>query len=274
MPPTLLDRVVVSKMYQQQRWIDGSETAATIGDALAMLKPTLVSELIRLSAGVSFTPQMIQNYNTVRSIVLQSDPGCEFDIALNMDDYGNASSVTSEMAYINSQITVEGFMFDFMGPAYSANPAPTLAAIQYAHSHNQFITGHIWGANSVPPGIDYISTDTDGGLQLRTTLLQNFESEYPSLPVNVEINQNPQNNGTSSYLNGWAEACYYKYMLSDQQKLSYLTSLAQNQTTYHYHFEYPLEFPTCGTFSAYDPLADGSAMVSNILNIMNQYNSS
>jgi len=259
-------------MYQQQRWIDGSESASAIGSSLAILHPSLVSELIRLSAGTNLTQQMIQDYDTVRSIVLQSNPNCEFDIALNMNDYGTAQSVVSEMQYVNSQITVEGFMFDFMGPAYLANPAPTLAAIQYAHSNNQFITGHIWGANSVPPGIDYISTDTDGNLQLRATLLVNFHAEYPDLPVNVEINQNPQNNGTSNYLNGWAEACYYKYVMSAQQKLSYLGSLAQNQTTYDYHFEYPLEFPTCGTFSAFDPISSGST-VASIASLMNQFNS-
>jgi len=258
-------------MFQDKSWIDGNNTPQSIGESLAALHPTLVSELIRIGNTTKFTSQMVNDYNIVRNIVLSSNPGVKFDIIISTQGYSTSAQIVNQMKYILSTIPIDIFVLDFLTQGEAQVPQIVQAAINYAHSQGKLITGHVTNASSVPPGLDYVEPETSGNLSLNYQLMNQLNHSYPDLPVLVEINQNPQTNGTSNYLGGFSASCYFIQEMSTQQRIDYVTSLAKNQSDYHYTYEYNVFFPTCPADSAYNPLADGN-MLQVILQLMNEYN--
>jgi hypothetical protein len=257
----VLSRIVVARVYQNGNKVV-SESIQKIAETLAGLDPSYVSGLVRENGSIGLPQYEINAFNTIRSVVLQTSPNCRFDIVLNAEDYSTPEAIQLQMSSIDSQIHPDIWFFDFLSPETKSNPQVVQAAVQYAHSHKELITGNIWDSNYVPPGLDFISTD-DQNFQFRTQLLESFSQQYQNIPVALHLNNNPQN-GPST------ESCVFMNDYSTQQRFEYIKDLAANQTRYHYLFMYPIFFPQC-PLTAYDILNDDN-MLQMMLQLMNTYN--
>lgn len=253
--------MVVARVYQNGEKVL-SESIQRIAETLASLNPSYVSGLVRENGTVGLPQYEVNAFDAIRSVILQTDPNCRFDIVLNAEDYNTPDSIQMQMSTIDNQVHPDIWFFDFLSPEAKNNPQVVQAAIQYAHSHNELITGNIWDVNYVPVGVDFISTD-DQNFQLRTQLMAALSQKYPNMPVALHINNNPQN-GPST------ESCVFINDYDTEQRYSYIKELATNQTLDHYSFMYPIFFPQC-PLTDYDILND-DGMFQMIQQLMNTYN--
>ena len=143
----IFSRPVNSEVYGQQQWVlkNGSElreTAEAVGQALAGLKPSYVSGLIYLEQQTEVNDDMIADWNTIRSKVLATVSNAKFDVEISMnpnpsggkEPFTNASAVVAKLKELNTQLSPDGFWFDFYSDAQKSHPDWIQAAIKYAHS--------------------------------------------------------------------------------------------------------------------------------------------
>jgi hypothetical protein len=275
LPLSTVQRIVQARVYQVGAWTLSKEDANSVGIALANLHPSYVAGLLHIKYNETLSAQEIQAYNTVRNLVLQASPNAKFDVFLTAIQYNTSQQIVSEMKYINSKIKINIFYFDFYYKEYEANPQVMKAAILYAHSRAQYIGGNVWGPE-VPPGSDFVATN-DVNFTVSYRLVTKLE-QY-GIPVLLDLNNNPQNNG-SSVLTGngdpWAESCYFMQVWHEHQRISYITKLAENQSSWGYDFMYPVFFPDCPTAVSYDSVMDkalGTSTYDAIASLVREYNS-
>ena len=257
----IMSRIVTAKVYQGGVWTLKNETPETVGNALAELQPTYVSELLAFNSNESISQQQIGDFNTIKRIVLKSSPYCKFDAFIYANQYSSANELTSQMEAINSAISPDLWYVDFWDNTYQSSPDMISAAIKFAHSNDQPIGGNCWGTQC-PPNSDFIGTD-DLNFTFRSSFAQ-LVSNYPSYPTVLHVNNNPQN-GPST------ESAVFIDQYTTQQRISYINSMAQSQKKYGYSFMYPVFFPNYPGAVSYDALADDS-ILSGIKSTMNQYN--
>jgi hypothetical protein len=131
------------------------------------------------------------------------------------------------------------------------------------------VTGHVDSksdpSNLLPPRLDFVTTD-DNGFQLNFTSIQSYESQ--GYDVLVGLNNNPQNAPqTESCEFMGADGASPSY--TQEQRIAYVTQLAQDQTQYGFVLGYPVFFPLCPAGFSYDAAADG--IVPAMVALMNQY---
>jgi len=268
-PQTMFSRVVLARFYQQQDWTVPGESSSQVADAVASLRPTYVSGVLRVSSNTSLTQNMISDFNTIRSSVLGRSPMAKFDFVLNAQDYTSASQIQSKMQTINSQIHVDIWFFDYYEEGYVAHPTVMEAAVGYAHSQGQLVGGNLDSGLDLsttspefPSGSDFVSVP-DSNFVVSPQRLQQVRSEAPTVPILVHTNNNPQNGPTS-------ESCVYINGFSEQQRVAYETQMAQNQTRFGYFYMYNVFFPLCPVGTSYNSLTDGS-MLQIVENLLNTY---
>jgi hypothetical protein len=259
-------RPVIARVYSFNQWTLPDENATTVGGAIASLKPSFVSGLIRLEYNnLTISPRMAQDYNTIREIVLSSSPDAEFDIWLRANQYNSTSSLIAAMQSVLSRnISFDAFSFDNL---YSLSPAEQAAVLSTAHAAGKLVGGS-WAGPTVPAvTFDYLMT-TDTMLQISSSAVAQIESF--GAPVMLQINNGPipvdVNNETEHY--DW------NFVWSDQQKSAFLTQAAENQSTDGYYFMYPVFWPAGSVTppTYWDSLKDDS-MLALMQTLIQQYNS-
>jgi len=249
-------RIVSARVYQHGTWVVPGETPDSVGKALASLKPTLVSGLIRFEPGESVKQHEIDAWNTIRHRVLHAVPDAHFGIELNGLAYTSTDQVTEQMAEIRSKLDPSGWFFDFWTPTYKKRPDIVEAAVQSAHENGEWVGGNAFGLGQdpkVPPGSDYLAVqDIDFALNL--SRVRELAKE---IPVAVHLGNNPGHPNSSG--------CLFIRKLDTEKRESYVTMRARQQKANDFRFAYPVLFPECdfkppkGLIS-FNAIKDGSMM--------------
>jgi hypothetical protein len=259
-------RPVIARVYSFNQWTLSSENATTVGNAIGSLKPSFVSGLIRLEYdNLTVSPRMAQDYDTIREIVLNSNPDAKFDIWLRANQYNSTSSLVSAMQSVLSRnISFDAFSFDNL---YSLSPTEQTAVLSTAHAAGKLVGGSWAGVIAPAVTFDYLVT-TDTMLQISSSSVAQIES-FGS-PVMLQINNGPVpvdvNNETEHY--DW------NFVWTDQQKSSFLTQAAENQSADGYYFMYPVFWPAGSVTppTYWDSLRDDS-ILALMQTLIQQYNS-
>jgi hypothetical protein len=267
----MLRRTVISGLYQNVQYRPGNESVQAVARSLAALHPSYVTTLVHLTGPYPeyMNAGMIANYTYIRNTILASSPNCKFDILLAFkavgSPYENTTQVVDEMNYVTSAIPFDVFNFDYSGVAVMSGHIKTVEkAIARAHSLGKLVTGHFDNISGLLPlskekqMMDYVWTDTYDNLSARTDFVAQVHQNLPNLKVMMQINQNPQTNGTNKYLDGYAVCCYFIQVMNTQQRIAYVSSLAKNQSAAEYYYQFNMFFPACPAGVAFNPLADGN----------------
>ena len=295
-----LSRVVHARMIQHggignpSPWALDGHTATSVATALARLRPTYVSGLIRLGAGVATGIDAATwashraAWETVRNAVRAVQPDARFDVVMNARDYDDLPGdraedrIRRDMEVINTQLHPDAWFFDFWQPAVEENDGSreaVRAAIEWGHAHGQDVGGNTWG-HQVPDGSDFASIQDSSRASPATA---DFELNTQAIamlraigvPVTVHLNNDPQfwPNTESCYFMGQCMASSDPTMgptrvcndarndFSFERRVHYLENRAGNQRQHDYRFMYPIFFPMCPVGVAYDATNDGSMMM-------------
>lgn len=264
MPASVTERVVLGRVYQ------GSYAARTIPDsnstvaqAFAGLDPSWVSGLFYLQPGAHLKPKQIAAYNAVRNAVLAVNPNAKFGVVISARLYRSSAQVLRDMKNISCAIPVDIWFFDFYTNVYKKRPQVfSPSVIKYAHDHGQYIGGNQFGGFKAPPGTDFLAIN-DSKFQLDIAKLKALESGN-KFPFLVHLDNNPQNGAND-------ESCIFKDILTEQQRATYVTSLAAEQNGGNYKYMYNLFFPECPINRAYDAFRD-NPMYTTLRYLMSDYN--
>ncbi len=259
---SMMQRVVLARVYDQRQWALSNETPTSVGIALAKLNATYVSQLIRLARSTTITLQMISNYDTIRNLVRAVNPNAKFDVVLNAKEYNTSVALIDRMKSINDALHVDGFYFDFYHPGFKLYPQVIEDGIAFAHNHNEFVGGDIFGGTSIPPGTDFIVC-CQSNFTTDTHRLAIFRATYPNIPIELHLGNNPQPT---------SESCRFINNYTTAQRISYVASLAVNQSVWGYAFGYPVFFPACPSNVSYDSRHDG-LMLFKIGELIERFNS-
>jgi hypothetical protein len=259
-------RPVIARVYSFNQWTLPEENVTTVGDAIASLKPSFVSGLIRLEYdNLTISPRMAHDYNAIREIVLNSSPDARFDIWLRANQYNTTSSLVAAMRSVLSRnISFDAFSFDDLN---SLSPAEQTAILNTAHAAGKLVGGDWTGSTAPAIVFDYLMT-TDTMLQISSSSTAQIESF--GAPVMLHIN----NGATPVDVNNQTEHYDWNFVWTDQQKSAFLTQAAENQSADGYYFMYPVFWPAGSVTppTYWESLKDDS-MLALMQTLIQQYNS-
>lgn len=252
-------RIASTRMYQDGQFTAKGETPASIGAALASLKPTYVSTLLRFSAGQKVRPREINAWKTVVAAVRTTSPEAQFSVELNALQYPNARKMRAMMARVRNAVDNDGWLFDFYTPAAKQKPNVMRAAVAYAHANGEFLGGNAFGIAShpkIPAGTDYIAVQ-DFGFNIDLAAVRQLARRAT---IFFHLGNSP--NLASS------DGCHFIEDFSTRRRIGYVTKRARQQAANHFSFAYPVFFPECerdregrnATLFSYSAPGDGTMM--------------
>ena len=265
--PPSRTRIVAARAYQHGTWVVPGETPDTVGQALASLKPTLVSGLIRYEPTEAVSEHEVDAWEKIRARVLAAVPDAHFGVELNALAYKTPEQVEQQMSAIRSKLDNDGWFFDFFTSAYKQRPEVVEAAIKSAHENGEWVGGNVFGLGHdppIPPGSDYLAAQDSGDFRLN---LAAVESLAKRIPVAVHLGNSP---GVPT-----SSGCRFIKDLETAEREAYATKRAQQQQPNDFRFAYPVAFPECDFkppkgLVAFNAINDGT-MLPTIKRLMDRY---
>lgn len=262
-------RIAFARMYQDEQFTAKRESPASIGAALASLRPTYVSTLLRYSAGEKVRPRQIRAWNTVVEAVRAANPTAQFSVELNALEYPTAAKVRRMMDRVRTAVDNDGWLFDFYTPAARRKPKVMAAAVAYAHANGEFLGGNAFGIARnprIPAGTDYIAVQ-DFDFQINLAAVRKLAQR-----VRVFFHLGNSPNLADS------DGCQFIEDYTTAKRVAYLRKRAAGQAANNYRFAYPVFFPECernrgqrnATIFTYNATRDGP-MMGTIGQLMDQY---
>lgn len=273
----MIRRVVHGRAYQNHGWTIDHETPEAVGRALASLRPTYVSGLLRIASDETLSAEQIRDFNTIRRLVRDSSPDCQFDVVLNAQQYETPAALLRKMEAINDAVHPDAWFFDFYYDAYiNGYRNPLDRAVGWAHDHRQYIGGNTTRDDNVPHSdfaalspVSHAGMMADGELDLKRDEIQRLHAR--GYPVLMHINNDPQFAPTT-------ESCYFmglsgiaRYDWDYARRVRWITERVHDQSDWHFHFMYPVFFPECPLRHSYDALRDGM-MMAVFVDLMRHFN--
>jgi hypothetical protein len=242
-------RPVMARIYSFNQWTLPYETPTMVGNAIAKMNASFVFGLIRLEGGATVTPQMLTDYNTVKSIILTAGHP-KFDIWLRADKYSDAGTtgatvVAGMQAVLATGMQLDAFSFDGMD---ALSPQAMNAVVSYAHQNGKLVGGGCT-FTCQGSGVDYIltsSSDLPNGFSdtapynnvyLNSTRLNGLAS------VGVPVILGIHGGATPVDASGNTFNKVFTTVFTDTQRANYITSLANQQGGSVFAFAYPVFYP-------------------------------
>lgn len=273
----MLRRVVHARAYQNLRWTIDRETPESVGRALASLRPTYVSGLLRVASDETPSAEMVRDFNTIRRIVRESSPDCQFDVVLNAQHYESPAALRRKMEALTDAVRPDAWFFDFFYSAYRDGfRNPLDQGIAWAHEHRQYVGGNTTGDDSVPRSdfaalspVSHAGMVADGELDLKRDEIQRLHDR--GFPVLMHINNDPHFAPTT-------ESCYFmgasgipRFDWSHDRRVRWIGERARDQEGWHFRFMYPVFFPECPIWHTYNAPRDGD-MMAVFADLMRRFN--
>jgi hypothetical protein len=262
-------RIASVRMFQDEQFTAKGETPATIGAALAELRPTYVSALLRYGANEKVRPRQIAAWNTVVAAVRAVSPNTMFSVELNAMQYPKVKKLNSMMARVRNAIGPDVWLFDFYTPAAKRYPKVVAAAVANAHANGELIGGNAFGIANDPPipeGTDYIAVQ-DFNFKINLKAVRELATRAP---VFFHLGNSP--NLPDS------DGCEFIEDYSTKKRTRYIRKRARQQAVNSFRFAYPVFFPECernrggrnATVFTYNAPKDGP-MMNTIAGLMDTY---
>ena len=262
-------RMVSVRMYQNGHFTAKHESPASIGAALASLRPTFVSALLRYAKVERVTARQARDWNTVVSAVQETSPEAQFDVELNGLQYRTPGQIRRKMSKIRAAVDLDGWLIDFYTPAARLRPKVMAAAVASAHANDEFLGGNAFGITKnpvVPAGTDYVAVQ-DANFKVNLPATRKLAKRFTTF---MHLGNNPD--ATRS------DGCRFIESLNTARRIDYVRQRAGQQATWNFRFQYPVFFPECernrgsrdATIFTYNATRDGP-MMPTIGELMDKY---
>ena len=251
----IFQRVIQARVYHNGTWTlqdSAAQTPLTVARTISSLRPTFVTGLIRLADHGSLSNGEAEAFNTVRESVQTSSKNCRFDIVVNAGDFKTAEQMIRRMREIAARIHPDAWTFYVSPEDASLNPDVFEEGISQAHSHGELV-GYDGPLSLIPEGVDYIVVRA-WDLKVSRSQIEALR-EKQRVPLLVEL--------PTTFGNQPNAACTsYTESMSTSERASLLGELAGNQSSWGYHFAYPVLYPILPTRHAFDSTKDNTLLVS------------
>lgn len=267
--PTLgqmLRRVVHARAYQNHRWTIDHESPESVGRALASLRPTYVSGLLRIASDEAVSAEQARDFDTIRRIVWASSPECQFDVVLNGQQYETPAALRRRLETVDDAVRPDAWFFDFFYDAYTSGYRnPLDQAVDWAHEHRQYIGGNTTQSDSVPRSdfaalspVSHAGMVADGELDLKRDDIQRLHAR--GFAVLMHINNDPQFAPTTESCYFMGESGIARYDWGYDRRARWVGERARDQADWHFRFMYPVFFPECPIWHTYNAPRDRDMM--------------
>lgn len=249
----LFQRIIQARLYHNGSWTlaDASQSPVAVGRTLASLRPSFVTGLLRVTDHGDLSLSEEEAFLTVRSAVQASSKACRFDIVLNAGDERSGDLIVRHMKEITARLHPDAWTFFVSPDNASVNPSVLEHGIAAAHAAGQMV-GYDGPLSLVPEGIDYLIVRA---WDLKVSKRQiDLLKASKHIPLIVEI---PTTFGSQPP----PEVTSYVNELSSQDRAAALSTLAENQNAWGYHFAYPVFYPLCPAKHSFDATKDPILMV-------------
>lgn len=299
-----LQRVVIARMYQRDHWVvpgvdpavDRAAAAQHVCDAIAPLRPTYVSGLVRLDHADTIREEQVDMFRRVRRCIRERVPHpVRFDVVLNALDYTDgtpedgscdppsparmsAEELTERLRRrrrsIEERLAPDGYFFDFFSQPWVRDdrdggpwrPRVLEDEMRRMQRDGLFVGGNVWGGH-VPPGASYVAITDRAGRERVIEQAERLRAQ--GVPVLLHIRNDPHIEGSGGRLWNERDRAYRK-----QQLRRHVRWAEESRATYMYPVFFPLAPHPAPTgrgcdrerWIAYDASADG-----NMLDRMRDY---
>lgn len=262
-PKAIFQRVIQARLYHNGWWTlsDSSQTPVTAGRTIASLRPSFVTGLIRVSDRGDLGNAEAECFHTVRDAVLASSKGCRFDVVLNAGDFRSGDHMQRRMREISARIHPDAWTFYVSPEDASLNPDVFEEGISQAHALGQMV-GYDGPLSLIPEGVDYIVIRA-WDLKVNRAQIEALRDKQ-RVPLLVEL---PTTFGNQPNI-----ACTtYTESMTTPGRTSLLGELAASQSSWGYHFAYPVFYPILPTRHAFDSTKDNILLVT-IRSLLTRFN--
>jgi hypothetical protein len=287
-----MKRVIIARMFQREHWtIPAADSwkvdqypdpierrIAYVCEALAFLKPTYVSGLVRIDAEQELTPasEQVRVFDGVKKCVRGRMPAghaVAFDVVLNALHYSDpeydvhsaeagAKKLRQRLESAQLVLQPDAWFFDFYTTPWNQPknaqgqkrfPQAIRAGINWIHDDKpykgrQLVGGNAWGSN-IPDGTDFISITDKGGMGDVADLAAKIRQQN-DIPLLMHIRNDPHIEGSEGRL--WING-------SRAYRKSVLAREVEGQK-HGYAYMLPVLFPLDKHMNSYNAVEDGNMM--------------
>jgi hypothetical protein len=229
-------RMVSVRMWQYGQFTARHESPESIGAALASLRPTFVSSLMRYDKNEAVTKRQVANWNTVLAAVRAASPTAKFDVELDGLQYRSAGQVRRTMRVIRSKLDPDGWLIDFYTTGAREHPDVWKAALESAHANGEFLGGNAFGITehpAVPKGTDYEAVQ-DSDMKVNLPATRELAKRVTTF---MHLGNDPYRQDS--------DGCTFIEDFTTEQRIAYVRKRGGQQAKYDFRFEYPVFFPEC-----------------------------
>ena len=288
----MLKRVIIARMFQRDHWTipaakdwnvakypDPIERKiAYVCEALAFLKPTYVSGLVRIDAEQELTADsdQVRIFDGVKKCVRgRMPPGhaVKFDVVLNAlhytdPEYGvhsdeeGAKKLRERLQSAHAALEPDAWFFDFYTTPWNQPkndkgqkrfPQAMRTGINWIHDKkpnkpHQLVGGNAWGSK-IPDGTNFISITDKGGMETVAELADKIRDQ--GIPLLMHVRNDPHIDGSEGRL--WTEK-------SRAYRKSVLAREVDGQKQHGYVYMFPVFFPLDKAMNSYNAVEDGNMM--------------
>jgi hypothetical protein len=232
-----LSRIVSARVHHTRISTARNLNARGVGRALAGLRPTWVTGLIRYAKGQHPNGAEVHAWRQITRIVRLANPGVQFDVTLNADQYLNGRELRKMMHRVRKRLDNDGWFFDFYSTAFRERPRMIRGAIANAHAHDEWIGGNVFGLRRrapVPVRSDFVSVQDFRSFDLNRPAIRRLARH---VPVVYHVNNNPAHSRSGG--------CRFIESFNSARRRNLIRHRAKQQGGYGFRVSYPAFFPEC-----------------------------
>jgi hypothetical protein len=234
--PAQLSRIVSARVHHSRVATVRNTSSGRIGRALASLRPTWVTGLIRYRRGQRPNSAEVRAWRKVTGIIRTVSPEAEFDVVLNAKQYRDGHELLRMMDRVRTRLGNDGWFLDFFSTAFRKRPRMIRAAIADAHEHGEWIGGNVFGLakdRPVPLTADFYAVQD---FHLKLDL-----GEVLSLSTLKPVVYHVHNDPGKPHGGG----CRFVQKFSTARRRKLISHRAAQQLTFGFRVSYPVLFPVC-----------------------------
>lgn len=242
-------------------WTLPNETPTTVASVLIQMAPTYVGGLIRMDTTATplptSSPNVVADYNTIRTTVLASYPNCKFGITIRTDQYSTPASIAADIITVAGQINFDVLSLNSVGGV----PDNVIdSAVTTAHSLGKLVVGGLCNrastfdaiggsiASVVPVTAKDLGATLSGSSPPYNESASNFAS-MKALGLPITLSSDNFAPDRTIFNTDWTQA----------QRETWIGTAHDLQLAYGYYLTYPIFGPTEDPINTdYDAVTDGT----------------
>ena len=253
-PKSIFQRVIQARLFHSGIWtLTGtSQTPVTVARTLASLQPTFLAGILRLPDHGEISEAEVEGFSVVRKAVLATSKNCRFDVLINAGIDHSSEVFVARMKEFSARLHPDSWTFYVPPETRSISPEIFEHGIAQAHAEGQMV-GYDGPLSLIPEGVDFIILRA-WDFRINRQQLDLLRAKQ-RIPLIVEL---PTTFGTKDY----PEVVSYVGEMDTKDRVTLITELAENQSSWGYRFSYPIFYPLYPARHAFDATKDNILLVS------------